>query len=105
MDPPNNDFVIVNILFFAKAKELVKKPSLQLKLPSMFENIDSLLETVEKEIPQLKILNRCFVFALNEEYLCDDTMDTNSSTTSNAGNPISLKNDDELAVIPPLSGG
>ena len=105
MDKSNDDFVSVNILFFAKAKELVKKPSLQLKLPPMFENMESLLEAVEREVPQLKVLNRCFVFALNEEYLCDDTIDTNTSSTSNARNPINLKNDDELAVIPPLRGG
>ena len=98
----SNDYVNVNILFFAKAKELVKQSSMKLKLPSTFETMDLLLEKVEMEIPQLKVLNRCFVFALNEEYLCDDTMD---NETPNSTTPIILKNNDELAVIPPLSGG
>ena len=105
MDSSNNDYVNINILFFAKAKELVKKSSMKLKLPSSFDTIDLLLEKIEEEIPQLKVLNRCFVFALNEEYLCDDTMDGQSPSTSNPTNPITLKNNDELAVIPPLSGG
>ena len=104
MDSSNN-YVNVNILFFAKAKELVKQSSMKLKLPSTFETMDLLLEKVEMEIPQLKVLNRCFVFALNEEYLCDDTMDNETPTASNSTTPIILKNNDELAVIPPLSGG
>ena len=105
MDSCSEDYVNVNILFFAKAKELVKQSSMQLKLPSKFETTDALLEAVEKEIPQLKILNRRFVFALNEEYLCDDTMENENSPASSATNPIVLRNNDELAVIPPLSGG
>ena len=54
----SNEYVNVNILFFAKAKELVKQSSMKLKLPSTFKTMDLLLEKVEKEIPQLKILNR-----------------------------------------------
>jgi molybdopterin converting factor small subunit len=99
METLNVDYANVNILLFAKAKELVRKPSMLLKLPTKFSGLDSLLERVETEIPELKILNRCFVLALNEEYLIEDC------TSRPESNEIILKDQDELAVIPPLSGG
>ena len=99
MESLNVDYSKVNILFFAKAKDLVKKSSLLLKLPTKFSGVDALLERIETEIPELKTLNRCYVLALNEEYLVEDTL---SKTESNE---IVLKDQDELAVIPPLSGG
>ena len=97
MESSNVDYANVNILFFAKAKELVKKTSMPLKLPTKFSNVDSLLERVESEVPELKTLNRCFVLALNEEYLLEDP--------STESNDIVLRDQDELAIIPPLSGG
>ena len=99
MESCKDDLVRVNILFFAKAKELVKKPSILLNLPSKFKDVDALLERVETEIPDLKTLNRCFVLALNEEYLLEE------NSSDGQSNELILKNDDELAVIPPLSGG
>ena len=101
------DFANVNILFFAKAKELVKKSSLLVQLPSKFDNINDLLDKVEDEFPELRTLNRCFVLALNEDYLSEyNEMDTNTPSNTNTQLiEIRLNDGDELAVIPPLSGG
>ena len=94
--------VNVKFLFFAKAKEIVKKAKesspLVVPLPSKFDNVKDLFEKVESEFPELKTLDRCFVFALNENYL-DETDDNDQSEG------IILKDGDELAIIPPLSGG
>ena len=100
------DFANVNILFFAKAKELVKKSSLLVQLPSKFDNINDLLDKVEDKFPELRTLNRCFVLALNEDYLSEyKEMDTNKPNTNTQSIEIMLNDGDELAVIPPLCGG
>ena len=101
------DYVNVNILFFAKAKELVKKSSLLVQLPPKFNSIDDLLDKVEVEFPELRTLNRCFVLALNEDYLSENKeLDKhNASGTNIQSIEIVLNDGDELAVIPPLSGG
>ena len=105
MESSKSDCVNINILFFAKAKDLVKKSSAVVRLPSRINGIDNLLDKVEIEFPELKTLNRCFVLALNEDYL-GEYMDTNqSSDPSIPSNEIQLSDGDELAVIPPLSGG
>ena len=97
--------VIVKILFFAKAKELVKASSQDIELNSKFNAVDDLLEVVESKFPGLKSLNRCFVLALNEEYLSEEGMIENEMQLKQKSPEILLRDGDELAVIPPLSGG
>ena len=100
------DYSNLTILFFAKAKEVVKKSSLVVQLPSKFDSLDDLLQKVEVEFPELKILNRCFVLALNQNYLMEsDKNDQNGCLDKHLRTEITLNDGDELAVIPPLSGG
>ena len=108
MEPLKVESVNVNILLFAKAKELMKTPSVLVQLPSKFRNLDDLLEKVESEMPKLKELNRGFVFALNEDYLSEDISSGKNQSivdSNRQSNEILLKEGDELAIIPPLSGG
>lgn len=85
--------VEVNVLFFAKAKELVGVGgSAKLELSNSAWGYRDLVEQLERGFPPLKELDRCFALALNEEYL------------DKACN-IVLKAGDDLAVIPALSGG
>ena len=48
----------------------------------------------------MKALDRAFVLALNEEYL-----DPTSSSSEGEEESLTLKPSDQLAVIPPISGG
>ena len=100
------DYSNVNILFFAKAKEIVKKSSLEIELPSKLNCLDDLLQQVESKLPELKMLNRCFVLALNEDYLVEpENIDKARPLDKIVPKEIILNDGDELAVIPPLSGG
>ena len=83
--------VHVKVLFFAKARELVGRSEAAAVLPSVSDKL-TLLEVLESRFPELKVLNRCFVLAVNEEYVEDDA-------------EHNLSSNDELAVIPPISGG
>lgn len=98
--------VSVKVLFFAKAKELVKVSTQDIELNSKFDAVEDLLEVVETKFPGLKSLNRCFVLALNEEYLFEEGLIENHPMQIKQKTPdILLRDGDELAVIPPLSGG
>ena len=84
----------ITILFFAKAREILDRSeiTIQIKRPESL-NQSGLFDLLETWFPQLKALKRSFALALNEEYL--DSQDNN----------IVLQNKDQLAVIPPISGG
>jgi len=85
--------VTVEILFFAKAKEIVRKSSGELTLISP-ATPSQILRQVEASFPDLKTLGRTFVLALNEEYLAAESEEQ-----------LEVKPTDQLAVIPPISGG
>ena len=80
----------IRILFFAKARELVNVSSAAIRVPNSQITEDQLLTLIELKFPELKVLKRGFVLALNEEY---------------AGGTLNLKSGDEIAIIPPISGG
>ena len=86
------DTIQVRILFFAKARELAETSEGVL---SVAKKVDKslLIQAIEEQYPSLKTLNQSFVLALNEEYL-EESQDL-----------IELSPRDELAVIPPISGG
>ena len=88
----SSTFVQVKVLFFAKAKELVNLSEALVALPTS-TSTNNILDALEKTFPEIKILQRSFVFALNEEYVVIDDQ------------TLTLKEGDILAVIPPLSGG
>ena len=84
--------LIVKVLFFAKARELLDKESDNLFVEEKNYSGLELITVLEEKYPALLNLNRSFILALNEEYL---EMDQSVTLTAN----------DELAVIPPISGG
>ncbi len=93
---PNVLNVEIKILFFAKAREIVGKSEGRISLNAE-SKIDTIYEAIETAYPDLKTLQRSFALALNEEYL--PTPDNSSDIIFN------LNSSDELAVIPPISGG
>lgn len=82
--------VEVTVLFFAKAKELAKKQKAVVTVPS---NIlcYQLLEKIVENFTLHEIKNN-LILAINEEFC-------------NISDKLVLKQGDEVAVIPPLSGG
>lgn len=87
---PENQ-VLVKVLFFAKAKDLsgTFESTIHLETPILYSN---LLSTITNKF-NLNSLRHSLVLALNEEYLEDNLQ------------VVDLKNNDCLAVIPPISGG
>lgn len=84
--------VSVRILFFAKSRELVGRSSSTLSLPPTCSYnivVDKLLST----FPALSQLGQAWVLSLNEDYIEETQED------------IRLSQGDELAIIPPISGG
>lgn len=81
--------VDVRVLFFAKSRELVGSSSSICSLPSSCTS-EQLQSALLIAFPSLAALGGAFVLSLNEEYV---------------EGAITLSQGDELAVIPPISGG
>ncbi|GAB1603011.1 hypothetical protein Ahia01_000581400 [Argonauta hians] len=93
MDNSNNeDLVKVNILFFAKSRELVGETRSEVSIPSTAITSDKLISFLLQTFPRLQPLKGSMVLALNEEYISLE-------------DSFCLSNGDDIAVIPPLSGG
>ena len=75
------------MLFFAGLRELVGKSQMSLEL-KQGEPVSRLLEMLESDFPDL--LSKPVMVAVNAEYVERDHK---------------LKADDEVALIPPVSGG
>ena len=88
----NQDKVAVSLLLFAKARELVGSSSVSLSVPSSTSTYSDLVTLILEAFPVLKRLGGTFVLSLNENYIDQDS-------------ELSLGTGDELAVIPPISGG
>lgn len=85
--------VKIKLLFFGKAKDLVGSKEATLDLNEML-NYDSkfLIDTIIQNHQKLECIRDTIQLALNECYL-------------NENETYQLKDYDEIAVIPPISGG
>ena len=84
--------VKLKLLFFAKGRELVGQSEAELTTVNQ-QSLGQLLEAVLACYPQLQVIQDNFVLALNQEYI------------DNKEEIVTLQAGDEIAVIPPLSGG
>ncbi|PNF34934.1 Molybdopterin synthase sulfur carrier subunit [Cryptotermes secundus] len=82
--------VEIQVLFFAKARELCGQKESHLLIPSTVSYND-LVDQIVKTF-SLESIQHNLILAINEEY----------ATT---GSIVQLKEGDKVAVIPPLSGG
>lgn len=79
----------VHVLFFGVLKDLAGKPSDSLNLPEN-ATLGDVLRHYEQEIPRLKESKGSLAMSVNQEY---------------AGPATRLKTGDEVALLPPVSGG
>ncbi|MBS4026999.1 MAG: molybdopterin converting factor subunit 1 [Ignavibacteriales bacterium] len=79
----------INIKFFAAAKEVAGKEEMQFSLPSS-STASSLLDLLVEQFPGLQEWKQYVRVAVNQEYVSLD---------------YALNENDEVAIIPPVSGG
>ena len=79
----------IRVLFFGRLKDLAGKAQDSLVLPD-HATVADLLRHYEARIPQLSALLPSIALSVNQEY---------------AGPEIELKSNDEVALLPPVSGG
>jgi len=83
--------VQVKVVFFAAARELSGCPEIQINLSSPTSH-EELFSEVSSVVPSLEALRGGVALALNQAYVDE-------------GAPLTLNEGDELALIPPISGG
>lgn len=82
----------VTVLLFAMARELVDSSSIELELPDE-ANIKTLTAALVNEYPALSSVMKTAMLAVNRKFVDDGDED------------VVLTSKDEIAVIPPVSGG
>ena len=80
----------IKLLLFAGCREAVGTKELELELPATVSTVAGAMEVVLARFPQLRGISKSVAVARNAEYVAGDA-------------PIS--EGDELAIIPPVSGG
>src|SRR4026209_2476335 len=81
--------VTIRVLFFGAARDVVDANQLELSLDAP-ATVSSAFQKLVGRFAPLERFGRSLLFAVNQEYATPDTM---------------LKENDELAVFPPVSGG
>ena len=89
MNSPSRAQVSIRVLFFGAARDAVDANQLELSLAAPATVASAFAKLVES-FPGLERFGRSLLFAVNQEYATRDTL---------------LREDDELAVFPPVSGG
>jgi len=83
--------VTIRVLFFGAAREVVDQNPLPLTLAQDAPaTVASAFQELVGKYPELERFGRSLLFAVNQEYATQET---------------ELKEDDELAIFPPVSGG
>jgi molybdopterin synthase sulfur carrier subunit len=89
-------YITIKVLFFAAARELAQTTNSQISLPvgedGSDPNTQQLREVIASKFPKLAEQVETITLAVNKEYIEDDKV-------------ITLKDGDEVALIPPISGG
>jgi MoaE-MoaD fusion protein len=80
----------ITVLLFAHARELVDSSSVELELPDGRATIKSVTDALTSEYPVLSDVMRTAMLAVNRKYVEED---------------VTVSANDEIAVIPPVSGG
>jgi molybdopterin synthase sulfur carrier subunit len=80
----------VSVLLFAHARELVESSSVELELPDGNVTVKSVTDALTSKYPALADVMKTAMIAVNRKYVDEDAN-------------VSAK--DEIAVIPPVSGG
>lgn len=78
----------IQVLGFGIVKEIFSSSSVVLEIPEQ-TTVVPLKQELERQFPELKKLRSYFI-AVNQEY---------------AGDNVEIASGDEIAVIPPVSGG
>ncbi|CAN0320032.1 unnamed protein product [Phaeothamnion confervicola] len=80
------------VLFFASARELAGVSSTEVELPGEASSTSALRRRLAEQIPALAPIAATITLAVNHEYLPVEE-------------DAPLKDGDEVALIPPISGG
>lgn len=81
----------ITVLFFARGRELAGRSETSVEVAHASDTAQ-LLKYLLEEYPKLAEIMETSVFSLNQEYLAPNQK-------------IQLKDQDEVAIIPPVSGG
>src|SRR5829696_3932900 len=84
-----NEPVKIRVLFFGAARDAVNANTLEISVAAP-ATVSSAFQKLSERFSQLGRFGRSLLFAVNQEYATPDTL---------------LKENDELAVFPPVSGG
>ena len=84
-----NQQVNVRVLFFGAARDVVQLSAAEVTLPSSLKASDA-FEQILETYPGLRRFGRSLLFAVNQEYAPESQL---------------IREGDELAVFPPVSGG
>lgn len=82
----------MRLLLFAKARELAGASEASLVVPAVLRDVEELKQVIFDAYPKLSTLQQCTVIAVNETYV-------------DSGVEVTLRQGDEVAFIPPISGG
>ncbi|MCO5591077.1 hypothetical protein L7F22_054341 [Adiantum nelumboides] len=82
----------VKVLFFARAREIagISETTLNMEVTQSLKTIKDCVDRIIRQFPGLEEIRACMLIALNQEYVDDSSI---------------ISDGDELAFIPPISGG